>query len=140
MKSFFRVSAVVIFVLQLAVVVETQRPPHCPSCNIRRCENETVLQESCPEAQLVWDTCVCCKICGSRFGEPCGGAYGYLGTCEYGLDCTVEPSIYLSGTNISGECSSECNIVQMKHFVVFLVIFARGTPALRATVSPAINL
>jgi hypothetical protein len=105
MKVVFRYLAVIYTVLQLAVEVQTTPlPPNC-ICDIRRCENVTLVQESCPEAQLVRDTCGCCKICGSRFGEPCGGAYGYLGTCEYGLKCTVDPSEYLNGANISGVCT-----------------------------------
>ena len=109
MKVVFRVFSSLVFAylaLELAAEVRAQRPPHCPPCDVRRCENTTLVQESCPHAGLVMDTCACCRICGSIFGEPCGGAYGYLGTCEYDLKCTVDPSEYLNGANISGVCTS----------------------------------
>lgn len=79
----------------------------CPLCDISTCENETVVQESCPGVKLVNDPCACCKQCGRVFGESCGGAYGYLGKCEPNLKCTVEPSAYLNGANVSGNCTSE---------------------------------
>lgn len=79
----------------------------CPLCDVSTCDNETVLQESCPGVQLVNDPCGCCKQCGREFNESCGGAYGYLGKCVPKLKCTVDPSVYLTGVNISGICTSE---------------------------------
>ena len=79
----------------------------CEPCNVSTCENETVLQDSCL-GTIVADPCGCCKQCGRVYGETCGGAFGYLGTCEYGLVCTANKSQYLKGVNISGFCTSEC--------------------------------
>lgn len=100
--------AIVYLLLEAAVIVETQRAANCSPCVPRRCENETLVQESCPDSKLVNDPCGCCKICGSRFGEPCGGAYGHVGTCEYGeLICTADLERYLTGEDISGVCTSK---------------------------------
>ena len=96
--------AVVILLVGLAPGVAQ---PNCPKCDITRCENVTLVQESCPQSQLVNDPCACCSICASRFGEPCGGPYGVAGTCEYDLICTANPMEYLNGVNISGTCTSE---------------------------------
>lgn len=94
-------------VLELVALVQGQNePPDCV-CNTRLCENETVLQESCPDTELVGDVCGCCKRCGRKFGETCGGAYEYIGRCEYELVCTADQSEYLNGVNISGVCTSE---------------------------------
>ena len=81
--------------------------PLCPECDVATCENETLVQEICPDSTLVADPCGCCKVCGRIFGEPCGGAYEYLGKCEYHLVCTAKRSEYLKGVNISGVCTSK---------------------------------
>lgn len=83
-------------------------PPHCPLCIVEKCENVTLVQASCPGAQLVNDWCGCCRECGRVFGESCGGEYGYLGKCEYRLECTADSSEFLNGVNVSGICTSEC--------------------------------
>ena len=85
------------------VLVEAQ---YCPLCDITTCENETVLEESCPSG-IVLEPCGCCKICASGFGESCGGAFGVNGTCEYTLICTVDEKQYLNGVNVIGICTSE---------------------------------
>ena len=80
----------------------------CPECVPRLCENVTVLQATCPDRQLVPEPCGCCQMCGSGFGEPCGGPYGSAGICEFGdLICTANPSEFLNGANITGTCTSE---------------------------------
>lgn len=116
---------------ELAVQVWGQvEPPNCPLCNIRECDNDTVVQKSCPGAQLVRDPCGCCKRCGRRFGETCGGAYEYIGRCELNLMCTASPSEYLNGANISGVCTSEYNnsIIQcsiLYNYTWCLMIYTR---------------
>ena len=82
-------------------------PMLCPDCDKENCENETLVQESCPDAKLVADPCGCCRVCGRMFGETCGGAYEYLGKCGYELICTADSSEYLYGHNISGICTSK---------------------------------
>ena len=83
----------------------------CPLCNVAECENDTTVQERCPDVGLVADACGCCKVCGKKFGEVCGGAYAYLGTCEYDekkkIFCTANRTEYLQGVNVSGICTSE---------------------------------
>ena len=79
----------------------------CPECDVDTCENETLVQESCPDSTLVADPCACCKVCGRTFGETCGGAYEYLGKCEYSLVCTANSAEYFNGVNISGICTSK---------------------------------
>lgn len=93
--------------LAMAQISGGVNPPHCPLCNVEKCENVTVVQESCPDVQLVNDRCGCCKECGRVFGESCGGAYGYLGKCEYKLVCTANSSQFLNGVNVSGICTSK---------------------------------
>lgn len=90
----------------------------CPLCDVSTCDNETVLQESCPGVQLVNDPCGCCKQCGREFNESCGGAYGYLGKCVPKLKCTVDPSVYLTGVNISGICTSELHLCCIARHVI----------------------
>ena len=82
-------------------------PPYCPPCDIRECENDTTLQDSCPDTELLRDECGCCKRCARRFGETCGGLYEEIGRCEHDLVCTADKSEYLNGANISGICTSE---------------------------------
>ena len=78
----------------------------CPLCDLTTCMNLTALEESCPN-ELVYEPCGCCRICGSGFGEPCGGAYAVNGTCEYDLKCTADSRQYLNGVDIIGICTSK---------------------------------
>ena len=93
--------------LKVAAALEKNASGSCPLCNVENCVDEEVVQKSCPDSTLVADPCGCCKVCGRKFGETCGGAYEYLGKCEYHLVCTAKSSEYFSGTNVSGICTSK---------------------------------
>ena len=102
--------------LALKLAADVQGQTACTECNVAECENETTVQKRCPDAELVTDPCGCCKICGKKVGEVCGGSYGYLGTCVYDKNvfCTANSSEYLLGVNISGICTSEYVILLYK--------------------------
>ena len=93
--------------LKLAATLENNGSGSCPLCNVGNCVDEEAVQKSCPDSTLVADPCGCCKVCGRMFGETCGGAYEYLGKCEYHLVCTAKSSEYFNGINVSGICTSK---------------------------------
>ena len=100
--------AFALLALKLAVDVQGRSP--CSFCRVTECEDEAAVQERCPDLPLVANPCACCKECPKKIGEVCGGAYAYLGTCEYdrNIFCTANSSEYLRGVNVSGICTSEC--------------------------------
>ena len=93
--------------LKVVVALEINSSGSCPPCDVRNCDDEEVVQQSCYDSTLVADPCSCCKVCGRMFGETCGGAYEYLGKCEYHLVCTAKPAEYFNGANVSGVCTSK---------------------------------
>ena len=107
MQRVLRVLILACLSLKAATVPGNVSPGSCPPCDTSTCDDEGVVQQSCPDATLVSDPCGCCKVCGRMFGETCGGAYEYLGKCEFDLVCTAKPSAYLNGCNISGVCTSK---------------------------------
>lgn len=73
------------------------------SCVCSPAECEEVVDEDCPKgAGTVWDPCGCCKVCARSEGEPCGGPYGFFGTCASGLQCVVTDII---ADNAEGVCT-----------------------------------
>lgn len=32
----------------------------------------------------------CCKVCARVEGEPCGGLFGFSGSCAVGLQCVIK--------------------------------------------------
>ncbi|KAF7993343.1 hypothetical protein HCN44_006403 [Aphidius gifuensis] len=71
-----------IIVLSLAVA----RALSCV-CSPLECDILTV--EDCPGG-LTWDPCKCCKVCARVEGEPCGGLFGFSGSCAVGLQCVIK--------------------------------------------------
>lgn len=76
------------------------------SCVCSPSECEEVRESECPPgAGTVWDPCGCCRVCARTEGEPCGGPYGFYGSCAAGLECVVTD---LLTENAEGVCTSKC--------------------------------
>ncbi|XP_024885266.1 cysteine-rich motor neuron 1 protein [Temnothorax curvispinosus] len=58
------------------------------SCVCSPLECDVLTDEDCPGG-LTWDPCRCCKVCARVEGEPCGGLFGFSGTCAVGLQCVI---------------------------------------------------
>lgn len=72
-------------------------------CSLSECEN--VNESDCPNgAGTVWDSCRCCRICARVENEPCGGPFGFSGSCAAGLECVV---LDFSDLNAVGVCTRE---------------------------------
>nr|CAD7588478.1 unnamed protein product [Timema genevievae] len=56
-------------------------------CSLSECEE--LSEEDCPGEETVWDPCGCCRVCARVENEPCGGPYGFHGSCARGLECVV---------------------------------------------------
>uniref|UniRef100_A0A1B6JIN0 IGFBP N-terminal domain-containing protein n=1 Tax=Homalodisca liturata TaxID=320908 RepID=A0A1B6JIN0_9HEMI len=73
------------------------------SCVCSPAECEEVVDADCPrDAGTVWDPCGCCKVCARTEGEPCGGPYGFYGSCAAGLQCVVTDIL---AENAEGVCT-----------------------------------
>lgn len=59
------------------------------SCVCSPSECEELSESDCPGGGTVWDPCGCCRVCARVENEPCGGPYGFYGTCAVGLECVV---------------------------------------------------
>ena len=59
------------------------------SCVCSPSECDEITDEDCPGGGTVWDPCGCCRVCARVEAEPCGGPYGFHGTCGPGLECVV---------------------------------------------------
>ncbi|XP_032669006.1 cysteine-rich motor neuron 1 protein-like isoform X1 [Odontomachus brunneus] len=58
------------------------------SCVCSPLECDVLTNEDCPGG-LIWDPCRCCKVCARVEGEPCGGLFGFSGSCAVGLQCVI---------------------------------------------------
>ncbi|XP_015599676.1 cysteine-rich motor neuron 1 protein [Cephus cinctus] len=58
------------------------------SCVCSPLECDLLTDEDCPGG-LTWDPCKCCKVCARVEGEPCGGLFGFSGSCAVGLQCVI---------------------------------------------------
>ncbi|XP_053987015.1 cysteine-rich motor neuron 1 protein isoform X1 [Hylaeus volcanicus] len=59
------------------------------SCVCSPLECDILTDEDCPGG-LTWDPCKCCKVCARVEGEPCGGLFGFSGSCADGLQCVIK--------------------------------------------------
>ncbi|XP_076391425.1 crimpy isoform X2 [Megachile rotundata] len=59
------------------------------SCVCAPLECDVLTDEDCPGG-LTWDPCKCCKVCARVEGEPCGGLFGFSGSCADGLQCVIK--------------------------------------------------
>ncbi|XP_015432920.1 PREDICTED: cysteine-rich motor neuron 1 protein [Dufourea novaeangliae] len=59
------------------------------SCVCSPLECDVLTDEDCPGG-LVSDPCGCCKVCARVEGEPCGGLFGFSGSCADGLQCVIK--------------------------------------------------
>ncbi|XP_029049441.2 cysteine-rich motor neuron 1 protein-like isoform X2 [Osmia bicornis bicornis] len=59
------------------------------SCVCAPLECDVLTDEDCPGG-LTWDPCRCCKVCARVEGEPCGGLFGFSGSCADGLQCVIK--------------------------------------------------
>ncbi|XP_076246076.1 crimpy isoform X2 [Calliopsis andreniformis] len=59
------------------------------SCVCSPLECDILTDEDCPGG-LTWDPCRCCKVCARVEGEPCGGLFGFSGSCADGLQCVIK--------------------------------------------------
>ncbi|CAK9799576.1 Insulin-like growth factor-binding protein 7 [Anthophora plagiata] len=59
------------------------------SCVCSPFECDTLTDDDCPGG-LTWDPCRCCKVCARVEGEPCGGLFGFSGSCGEGLQCVIK--------------------------------------------------
>lgn len=76
---------------------------HGFSCVCSPSECEELVDADCPEGSgTVWDPCGCCKVCARTEGEPCGGPYGFYGSCAAGLECVVSD---MMSDNNEGVCN-----------------------------------
>ncbi|KAF6214662.1 hypothetical protein GE061_009405 [Apolygus lucorum] len=72
------------------------------SCVCSPSECEPVAEDDCPPgAGTVWDPCGCCRVCARTENEPCGGPYGFYGTCGTGLQCVVSD---VRSEGVEGTC------------------------------------
>ncbi|XP_049857183.1 serine protease HTR4 [Schistocerca serialis cubense] len=63
-----------------------------PACVCSPAECEPVAAAECPGgAGTVWDACGCCRVCARAEAQPCGGPYGFYGSCGPGLLCVLQP-------------------------------------------------
>ncbi|XP_049800010.1 serine protease HTR4 [Schistocerca nitens] len=63
-----------------------------PACVCSPAECEPVSAAECPGgAGTVWDACGCCRVCARAEAQPCGGPYGFYGSCGPGLLCVLQP-------------------------------------------------
>lgn len=72
------------------------------SCVCSPSECEPLAEDDCPPgAGTVWDPCGCCRVCARTENEPCGGPYGFYGTCGKGLQCVVSD---VRSEGVDGTC------------------------------------
>ncbi|XP_014251612.1 insulin-like growth factor-binding protein 7 [Cimex lectularius] len=94
------------------------------SCVCSPSECEPLAEDDCPPGVgTVWDPCGCCRVCARTENEPCGGPYGFYGTCGSGLECVVSDVMSegvegtckrVPGTDVhcnSPENVSGCNVI-----------------------------
>jgi len=58
----------------------------CPPCHRVHCSPRRPSRLRC-RGGIVRGVCNCCPVCARLDGDPCGGRWNYLGTCDVGLYC-----------------------------------------------------
>jgi len=58
----------------------------CPPCERVHCSPRRASRLRC-RGGIVRGVCNCCPVCAKLDGDPCGGQWNYLGTCDAGLYC-----------------------------------------------------
>ncbi|EZA58439.1 Venom protein [Ooceraea biroi] len=76
------------------------------SCVCSPVECDVLTDEDCPGG-LTWDPCRCCKVCARVEGEPCGGLFGFSGSCAVGLQCVIVNLLPRSREMDEGVCTSK---------------------------------
>ncbi|XP_070165043.1 cysteine-rich motor neuron 1 protein isoform X4 [Polyergus mexicanus] len=74
------------------------------SCVCSPLECDVLTDEDCPGG-LTWDPCRCCKVCARVEGEPCGGLFGFSGSCAIGLQCVITNLLPRSREMDEGVCT-----------------------------------
>ncbi|XP_011332207.1 cysteine-rich motor neuron 1 protein isoform X3 [Ooceraea biroi] len=74
------------------------------SCVCSPVECDVLTDEDCPGG-LTWDPCRCCKVCARVEGEPCGGLFGFSGSCAVGLQCVIVNLLPRSREMDEGVCT-----------------------------------
>ncbi|XP_046737861.1 uncharacterized protein LOC124406479 [Diprion similis] len=75
-------------VLLGGIVVLSVAVARALSCVCSPLECDSLTEEDCPGG-LTWDPCKCCRVCARVEGEPCGGLFGFSGSCSEGLQCVI---------------------------------------------------
>jgi hypothetical protein len=92
MKQAIWRSCTAMFAAELFVTVLLLLSVHCVSgfsCVCSPSECEELSESDCPGGGTVWDPCGCCRVCARVENEPCGGPYGFYGSCAAELECVV---------------------------------------------------
>ncbi|KAF7404870.1 hypothetical protein HZH66_003776 [Vespula vulgaris] len=76
------------------------------SCVCSPLECDILTDEDCPGG-LTWDPCRCCKVCARVEGEPCGGLFGFSGSCAVGLQCVIKNLLPHTREVDEGVCASK---------------------------------
>ncbi|KAG7201986.1 hypothetical protein KM043_004678 [Ampulex compressa] len=74
------------------------------SCVCSPLECDVLSDEDCPGG-LTWDPCRCCKVCARVEGEPCGGLFGFSGSCAVGLQCVIKNLLHHTREVDEGVCA-----------------------------------
>lgn len=74
------------------------------SCVCSPLECDLLTEEDCPGG-LTWDPCKCCKVCARVEGEPCGGLFGFSGSCAIGLQCVIKNLLHHAREVDEGICT-----------------------------------
>ncbi|XP_026667438.1 cysteine-rich motor neuron 1 protein-like isoform X2 [Ceratina calcarata] len=78
--SLLLLSGIVVFSIAVATAL---------SCVCSPFDCDILTDEDCPGG-LTWDPCRCCRVCARVEGEPCGGLFGFSGSCADGLQCVIK--------------------------------------------------
>ncbi|KAL6427343.1 hypothetical protein ACFW04_008719 [Cataglyphis niger] len=96
------------------------------SCVCSPLECDVLTDEDCPGG-LTWDPCRCCKVCARVEGEPCGGLFGFSGSCAVGLQCVITNLLPRSREMDEGVCtiiSIQSNFQTLKYHGVNISRYA----------------
>ncbi|XP_011300108.1 single insulin-like growth factor-binding domain protein-2 [Fopius arisanus] len=100
-------------ILIIGIIVLSLAVARALSCVCSPLECDVLTNEDCPGG-LTWDPCRCCRVCARVEGEPCGGLFGFSGSCAVGLQCVIKnlrpPDELDEGTcsKIPGRCRRHC--------------------------------
>ncbi|XP_067210991.1 cysteine-rich motor neuron 1 protein isoform X3 [Linepithema humile] len=92
------------FLLLGGIVVLSLAVARALSCVCSPLECDVLTDEDCPGG-LTWDPCRCCKVCARVEGEPCGGLFGFSGSCAVGLQCVIMNLLPRSREMDEGVCT-----------------------------------